>query len=105
MAKKPKTTSEPSKPKGRSPVPANETPRDKFIRLGKLRMAKALKSISVIGNLSAASYDFTQADVDAMSNSLRSMIEATFAKFQPRKAADKNQLGFDFPVATEARSD
>jgi hypothetical protein len=43
--------------KGRKPAPANETKKDKFIRLAKARVAKALKAMKQLKALTGSNYE------------------------------------------------
>lgn len=55
-----------------------ESRRDKFVRLVNRRVPKAVKAIRMLtrmGGRNADNYDFTQADVDAISDVLRSELE------------------------------
>ena len=72
-----------------------ESRREKFLRLGKQRMEKALKAISLIGNLSGAGYEYTEADVDKINNALADSVEKVVAKFNPQ-AAKKTAVEFTF---------
>lgn len=61
-------------------VPA-ETKRQKFTRLGSIRMAKAIQSIRVIGNLASSGYEYTPADVQKIQNALNSEVTTLVQKF------------------------
>lgn len=56
--------------------------RDRFIKVGGARMVKALKMISLIGNVSnKGNYSYTDADVAQMTKDLKSAVDATMARF------------------------
>ena len=95
----PKTLPVQQPAKQSAPVPAappSETQRSKFERLGKQRMSKALKSISIIGHLSGSAYDFTEADIKKMEKALLDEIVDTIARFKPKVAGEKIERKFDF---------
>lgn len=65
-----------------------------FLRLGKIRTEKVLKTLRILGNCSNRNnYEYTQEQVDSMSQVLRNAIETTIDKFTPSK---KEQETFDF---------
>ena len=72
-----------------SKVPANETKRDKFIRLADARVSRVLKQIRMIGNLSASGYEYGQSDIDKIYDALLETVKSTMARFVPRSAEDK----------------
>lgn len=74
---------------------ANESRREKFLRLGRQRMTKALKAISLIGNLSGSGYEYTEADLDKMNNALADAIESVMARFNPKAKEEKSAFSFD----------
>jgi hypothetical protein len=60
----------------------SENRREKFVRLAESRMAKALRSIRVIGNLSnSANYEYTEADVRKIVKALEDEIQTMREKF------------------------
>ena len=81
--------------KARATVPADESKRAKFVRLGSLRMTKALKSLSLLGNLSGSGYEYTELDVVAMRKSIIDVLDAALARFRPNTAAPE-QSSFKF---------
>ena len=71
----------------------NKTSNDKrenFLRLAEARMEKALKSISLLGNLSNRSYyEYTNEEVEAMFSALEDMIAEVRSEFVSKKKAIK----------------
>lgn len=77
------------------PAPDGETNAERFKRLAKARMARALKMIELIGNLSSrSSYEYTDTQIAKMRDALVGQMAATFAKFE-KKAKDKPLFDFD----------
>lgn len=86
-----------TKKAGRKSAPENETKAERFIRLAKPRMTKAIKAISVLGNLSGAGYEYTPEQVDKMRGAIDAEMQKAFAKFQPKQPGEKaKQPGFEF---------
>lgn len=77
--------------KTNTPAPQGETKRQKFTRLGAIRVSKALKAIDIVGNLSTGGYEYGPNDVAKIKNALQGQLDKTLAKF----SADKS-------VATQA---
>lgn len=59
-----------------------ETRRQKFERLALARVTKAMKSISLIGNLSSPNYHYSDEDVQRIREALVGAIDATLGRFQ-----------------------
>jgi len=95
-------------PRGRKPASAEskeskaaESRRDKFLRLGKQRMEKTLKAISLIGNLSGSGYEYTEADVTRMNDALADAVEQVISRFNPQ---EKKAKGASFSFEGEAKA-
>lgn len=63
----------------------DETKADKFRRLGQQRVTKAVKAITVIGNLSGAGYEYTETQIAAIKDALSFAVSNTLARFQPKQ--------------------
>lgn len=72
----------------------NESRREKFLRLGQQRMEKALKAVSLIGNLSGSGYEYNETDVKKMEDALADAVEGVMNRFNP--AAAKKKAAFNF---------
>lgn len=57
----------------------------RFLRLGQPRINKAIRSITILGNLSGSNYSYTAAQVDAIEKALKKAVEDTMAKFRREK--------------------
>lgn len=73
----------------KSATPAGETKADKFKRLGEARVGKALKTISLIGNLSGSGYTYTADQVAKITAALENAVSDTMARFNPREEGEK----------------
>lgn len=73
MAKADETTEE------TNAAPEKETPRAKFLRLGEARMSSALHALTVIGNLGAPAYEYTDEDVDKIEKALTDKLAEVVA--------------------------
>jgi len=63
--------------------------REKFVRLANKRVNRALKDIDLIGNLSNRSnYDYTQDDVRAIFQALKSEIKRCEERFEAMSSKD-----------------
>ncbi len=97
------------KPRGKKPLGdaekakrkaalANETKADKFRRVAKIRVPKALSSIRVIGNLSGSGYEYTSEQADKIAYALRSAIESTIDKLQDGLNRSGGASKIDFEI-------
>ncbi|MFQ6093243.1 MAG: hypothetical protein ACE5OR_11325 [bacterium] len=71
--------------KGRNPVPENETPRRRFVRLAESRTNAALDKIRLLGNLAAGQYEYTAEDIERIFGALEEAIKVTRSKFERSK--------------------
>lgn len=72
-----------------------ETRRDRFLRLANQRVNRALKTLSLIGNLSVRSnYDYREDDVRVIFKALEDELKAVKARFDnaPSKRKDTFRL-------------
>ena len=74
-----------------------EIDRKKFVRLAEARVAKALKAIQLIGNLSNRSnYDFTDEDVTRIFKALNDEVSASRHRFEiARKKSSQTRFTLD----------
>lgn len=74
----------------------NKTSNDKrenFLRLAEARMEKALKSISLLGNLAnKSSYEYTDEEVEMMFSALEDMVAEVRSEF----VSKKKEIKFSF---------
>lgn len=73
--------------KGRKPVPANETPSEKFARLARKRVTKALNDLRLISNLSR--YSHTPEQGEKIVGALNEAVSEIESRFAERKSADR----------------
>ena len=66
----------------------NESKSERFVRLAEPRVSRACKAISLIGHLSASSYEYTEKQVEAMFDAMQQELDAQKAKFS--KVTDRN---------------
>jgi len=76
-------------------VKEGESKAEKFSRLAQARMSKALKNISLVGNLAGSSYDYSEEQVKEMEEALHQAVTKTISKF---KKAEKKEDAFKFGV-------
>ena len=74
---------------GRKRAPEDETKHARFVRLGTLRMTKALNYIRLVGNVAGASYEYSEAEVAAMGEALKEAVEETMDRFKPRERGER----------------
>jgi hypothetical protein len=67
--------------KRESTAPADESKADRFKRVGTPRINKAVKAISVIGNLSGNGYEYTDEQIGKINDALTDAVKVTMAKF------------------------
>lgn len=75
----------------RTPAPKNETPAERFRRLGAKRVNKALQAIHSVGKLTGRSYESTDEQRKRILDVLREEMKATEAALSGSKAA---KIGF-----------
>ena len=66
----------------------NESKSERFVRLAEPRVSRACKAISLIGHLSASSYEYTEKQVEAMFGAMQEELNTQKAKFT--KVTDRN---------------
>ena len=68
-----------------------ETKEQKFVRIAEPRVTRACKAVSLLGNLAASSYEYSEEQVDAMFGAVQQALDAARAKFEK-----KNAVAFKF---------
>lgn len=68
-----------------SNVPKDETKAQRFVRLGKQRVAKALKQIESIGKLTGANYEHTPEQAEKIVTALEAAVKGVKNKFAGTK--------------------
>lgn len=79
-----------AKGKGRkagSKVPSNETKAQRFVRLAKQRVPKAIKQIANIGKLSGGGYEYTSEQANKIVAALTAAVTEVKEKFAGKKHA------------------
>lgn len=67
--------------------------REKFVELAEARVAKTMKQLQLIGNLSNRSaYDYSEADVRKMFLALQRELDSARSRFSTGSAAEKKQF-------------
>lgn len=61
--------------RSKNAVPKDETKRDKFKRIVELRVRKALKAITLVGNCASPAYEYNADDIAAIVGALQCAIE------------------------------
>lgn len=82
------------KKRGRKPADPNETPEQKFVRLARHRVTRAIKVIRSLGNLGGAGYKSTEAQRQKIREVLESEMETAFARMERAKQS----TGIDFEL-------
>lgn len=70
----PKIVKRASKMAGRNKVNPNETPADRFKRLGNVRLSKAVKAVGLIGHLTGSQYVRTPEQVNIIEKTLQDSV-------------------------------
>lgn len=87
-----------TRPARRRAVPAGESRRDRFLRIGNRRMNRAITSIRLLGNLASSNYEWTREDLRAMQAAITGAVEAMLLKFEI-KAYQTKEPNFHFSGA------
>jgi hypothetical protein len=75
------------------PSHSNESPRERFVRLATTRVNKALKCISLIGNLAERSnYSYSAEDVAKIFAALDREVRAAKLRFQSRERTEEERF-------------
>lgn len=61
--------------------PSDETPRERFRRIGEPRVRNALNAIRLLGNLSSPRYEWHEDDIQKLRVRLNEQIEMVLGKF------------------------
>jgi len=81
--------------KKNSKIPANETKKQRFQRVCKSRVQKAIKAVGLIGLCcNKSNYDYTPADIDKLINRMNKEVVALRKRFE--KPTEKTEVDFDF---------
>jgi len=92
--KKPTEKKESTKKVDKKLNKGKESKSEAFLRIAESRIKSALNRLRLIGNCSnKANYQYTQEQVENMSNSLYEALATTMAKFTPSKA-EQEQFSF-----------
>lgn len=75
-----------------STVPPDETKQARFSRLASQRVAKAVKQIKNIGNLSGSGYEYTEEQVKAISNFIKSAHDEAMSRFRDKGKAPEQEI-------------
>lgn len=76
-------------PRGSAKTDAEESKRDRFIRLAESRTSNVIRAIRTIGKLgNKAQYDFDESDIRKIAAALAKEIEAMKARMGDRGAKD-----------------
>lgn len=76
--------------KGKSNVPANETPEARFKRMATMRVNKALKAVSLLSNLAGSRYRSSPEQIAKIETAFRETLTSVFAQLRGQKSAEKN---------------
>lgn len=81
----------------RKKIDPNQTPRQRFVRLGNARVNLILKRLNVLANLAdRRRYEFSVKDVDLMEKSLRDRLDYIIRKFREHSQESKHGDEFRF---------
>jgi len=70
--------------KGKKPASQEETKRDKFKRVVKPRVSRAVKAIRLIGNCSGSAYEYTESDLTLIMIALQAAVEQLARRYQSK---------------------
>lgn len=70
----------------------NESKSERFVRLAEPRVSRACKAISLLANLAASQYEYTEKQVDTMFEAIEE--ELTAAKNAFKKGKDSKKFKF-----------
>ena len=62
----------------------NETKAERFVRLAEPRVTRACKAVSLLGNLAASGYEYTDQQVKTMFDAVQYELDAARAEFDKR---------------------
>ena len=71
-----------------------ETKRERFLRLGEARTNKVLHGLDQLGNLSAASYEYGEAEMEGMMTAIRARVDEVERRLRRRKP-EKVEFAFE----------
>jgi len=97
-AQEPQTmaTQQPASAKrGRKPVPQDETPADRFVRMAKQRVPRALKAVLAVGNLSGRGYQYSPEQAAKIERDLLTAVgevKASLARAPRAKTASEYEI-------------
>lgn len=74
-------------------IPKDESKKDRFVRVVKPRINKAVKYVNMIGFCASSTYEYTPEQVEQMKTTLLLAVSSTIAKYT---AKPKDEASFDF---------
>ncbi len=77
--------------KGRQPAPEGEDKARKFSRIATMRVQKAVKALSTIGNLSSAAYEKTPEQVEKIDSIITQTWSEVMEKFNKAPSEKQSQ--------------
>ncbi len=79
--------------KTRTKAPPNETPTERFVRVGSIRVSAAIKALEGVGGLASPSYEYTGEQIDAALTALHEAFEEAALKLRARLEATAEKPG------------
>lgn len=79
--------------RNKTPIPENETKRQKFLRLANPRIAKIYTGMQSLGKLGTNAYERTDADVESLRAVLQRELDAVCEKLKPGAPGEAKQAG------------
>lgn len=74
-------------------IPNDESKKDRFVRVVKPRINKAIKHINMVGFCASSAYEYTPEQVEQIGDTLFNAVSSTIAKFTTKP---KDESVFDF---------
>ena len=75
-------------------VPKDETKNEKFIRIASPRVNSVIDKLDILSNCASANYEYTEEQVEAMFDAIRTAVDNCYAQFQPKVKSEKEKFTF-----------
>ncbi len=81
--------------KPRAKAPPNETPAERFVRVGSARVSAAIQAIELVGGLSGLSYEFTAEQMTKATEALAAAYDKAETRLRDRLKGTSSKRALD----------
>ncbi len=75
-------------------IQKDETKNEKFIRIASPRVNSVIDKLDILSNCASANYEYTDEQVEAMFDAIRTAVDNCYAQFQPKVKLEREKFTF-----------